>query len=65
MTDPKLMDPGVTVKVPLVVVALPIRDTETDGSEALDVRASVAVSVPDVVGAKVTERLALAPAGRV
>lgn len=53
------------VTVPVVVVALPARDTETEGSDAFEVRASVAVLVPPVVGAKVTERLALTPAGRI
>lgn len=61
---PKLIDPGVTPRVPVVVVVLPepMRDAVTDGSDALDVSASVAVSVPDVVGAKVTDILALVPA---
>lgn len=66
VTLPKIIDPGVTPRVPLVVVVfpVPVRDAVTDGSDALDVSASVAVFVPGVVGAKVTDRLALAPAAR-
>jgi hypothetical protein len=65
VTLPKLMDPGVTPRVPLEVVPLPVRETPTDGSDALELRESVALSVPVVEGAKVTDRLALPPAGRV
>ena len=66
VTLPKLMDPGVTPRVPLeVVVPLPVRETPTEGSDALELRERVALSVPVVEGAKVTDRLALPPAGRV
>ena len=65
VTMPKLMDPGVTPSVPLEVVALPVRDTATEGSEAFERRVTVAVSVPAAVGAKVTDRLAPPPAARV
>ena len=65
MTVPKLMDPGVTPSVPLDVVALPVRETATEGSEALEVRVRVPVLVPAAVGVKVTDRLALLPAARV
>jgi hypothetical protein len=62
---PKLMEPGVTPNVPLDVVPLPVRDTPTFGSDALELRDSVALSVPVVEGVKITDRLALPPAGRV
>jgi hypothetical protein len=62
---PKLMDPGVTASVPLKLVPLPARATDTDGSEAFEVSESVALFVPAVVGEKVTARLALVPAARV
>jgi hypothetical protein len=65
VTLPKLKDPGVTPRLPLEVVPLPVRATPTDASDALEVRESVALSVPVVEGAKVTDRLALPPAGRV
>jgi hypothetical protein len=66
MTLPKLVDPGVTPRVPLEVIPLPVRETPTDGSDALELlRESVALSVPVVEGTKVTDRLALPPAGRV
>lgn len=65
VTVPKLMDPGVTARVPLEVVALPERDTETEGSEASEPRVTVAVSVPATVGVKVTDKLALLPGARV
>ena len=45
---PKLMEPGVTPNVPLDVVPLPVRDTPTVGSDALELRDSVALSVPAV-----------------
>jgi hypothetical protein len=64
VTLPKLMDAGVTPTVPLEVVPLPVRETLTDGSDAFEVKESVALSVPAVEGAKVTYTLALAPAGR-
>jgi hypothetical protein len=64
VTLPKLMDPGVTPRVPLEVVPLPVRETLTDGSEALELRESVALYVPVAEGTKVTDRLALPPAGR-
>jgi hypothetical protein len=65
VTLPKLKDPGVTARFPLEVVPLPVRATPTDGSDALELRKSVALFVPVVEGAKVTDRLALLPAGRV
>ena len=65
VTLPKLMDPGVTPRVPLEVVPLAVRETPTDGSDALELRESVALYVPVVGGTKVTDRLALPPADRV
>ena len=65
VTVPKLIDPGVTPRVPLRLVAVPVKDTATDGSDALEASESVALLVPLVEGAKVTDRLALAPAGSV
>ena len=50
--------------MPLVVVAVPLRATATDGSDAFEVIARLAVSVPDLVGENVTDRVALEPAGR-
>jgi hypothetical protein len=64
-TLPKLVDPGVTFRVPVEVVPPPVRDTPTDGSDALELRESVALSVPVVEGTKVTDRLAVPPGGRV
>jgi hypothetical protein len=65
VTVPKLMDPGVTPSVPLEFVALPVRYTATEGSEALEARVRVALSVPAAVGAKVIHRPALLSAARV
>jgi hypothetical protein len=65
VTLPKLMEPGVTPNVPLDVVPLPVRDTLTDGSDALELRESAALTGPVVDGVKVTERLVLLPAAKV
>lgn len=62
MIAPKLIEIGVTASVPVVVVAVPERATEIDGSDASEVTARVAVAVPTEFGVKVTEKLALAPA---
>ena len=64
VTLPKLIEPGVTASVPLVVVPLPLRETFTLGSDAFEASVRVAFSVPDVLGEKVTDRFALAPAAR-
>ena len=61
---PNFMEPGATLSMPLVVVAVPLRATATDGSDAFEVIARLAVSVPDLVGENVTDRVALEPAGR-
>ena len=65
VTLPKLIDPGLTPKVPVAVVPLPLRDTHTDGLEALELKESVTLSVPVADGEKVTDRLTLPPAGSV
>jgi len=65
VTMPKPMEPGVTPSVPFELVPLPVRDTPTNGSDALELRDSVALSVPVVDGANVIARVALPPAGRV
>ena len=65
VTVPKFIDPGVNPSVPLEVVALPVRDTATEGLEASELSVTLAVSVPAAVGAKITDRLALPPAASV
>ena len=65
VTLPKLMDPGVTPRVPVVVVPLPVRETLTKELEAFELRERVALSVPAAVGEKTTDRLALLPGARV
>jgi hypothetical protein len=65
VTLPKLREPGVTPNVPLDVVPLPVRGTPTEGSDALELRESVALAVPVVDGVNVTERLVLPPAAKV
>jgi len=64
VTLPKLIEPGVTESVPLVVVPLPFKETFMLGSDPFELKVSVALSGPDVVGEKVTDRFALAPAAR-
>ena len=64
MTLPKLIDPGVTPSVPLELVPLPVKDTPTDGSDALEASESVALDVPAIVGEKITERFTLAPGAK-
>ena len=61
---PKFKAPGVTPSVPVVVVALPLRATVADESVAFDAMTRLAVSVPELVGAKVTDKFALAPGAR-
>ncbi len=62
VTLPKLNEPGVTPSVPVVLLAEPLRATVTEGSAAVDAMARLAVSVPELVGEKVTARFVLAPA---
>jgi len=63
-TLPKLMDPGLTPRVPLVAVAVPLSETITDGSDAFDAMARLAVFVPELVGENLTDRFAVEPAAR-
>jgi hypothetical protein len=56
------MEPGVTPSVPLVVVAVPLSETATDGSDALEVMARLAMSVPELVGENFIVRFVLEPA---
>ena len=65
VTVPKLIETGVSASVPVAVVALPDRATATDGLDASELRVRVAEAVPATVGAKTTDKLALAPAARV
>jgi len=60
----KFMEPGVTPSVPLIVVAVPLSETATDGSAAFDAIERLAVSVPELIGEKFTARLALEPAAK-
>jgi hypothetical protein len=64
VTLPKLMEPGATPNVPLVVVAVPLSETATDGSDAFDAIARLALSVPELVGENFTVRFALEFAGK-
>jgi len=63
-TLPKLMEPGVTARVPLVAFAVPLSETVTDGSAAFDAMARLAVFVPELVGENLTCRFAVEPAAR-
>jgi hypothetical protein len=65
VTVPKLIETGVSASVPVAVVALPDRATATEGLDASELRVRVAEAVPATVGAKTTDKLALAPAARV
>jgi len=56
------MEPGVTPSVPFGLLPVPVRETETEGFDALDMSESVALTAPTVVGEKVTDSCALAPA---
>jgi hypothetical protein len=64
VTLPKLMEPGVTPMVPLVVVPLPVRETVTDEFAAFDAIARLALVAPELIGENVSERFALAPAAK-
>ena len=64
VTVPKFMEPGVILRVPLEVVAVPLRETVTAGSEAFDAIARLAVPVPELVGANVTAKFVLVPAAK-
>src|SRR6201988_772753 len=62
---PKLMDPGVTPRVAVEVVAVPEREMATEESDAFELMVRVALSVPAAVGANFTDKLALFPAANV
>jgi hypothetical protein len=62
---PKLMDPGVSASVPVEFIAVPERETATEGSGAVELMVRIALSLPSTMGANLTERFALTPAGRV
>jgi len=62
---PKLMDPGVTPKAPVEVVAVAEREMATEESDAFELRLRVALSVPAVVGANFTDKFAVLPAAKV
>ena len=62
---PKLIEPGVRATEPLASVPLPESKILALESDALEVRVSVALSVPEVVGEKVTDRFVLPPASKV
>ncbi len=61
---PKSMEAGATARVPEGSVPVPLRETVTDGFDAVDAMTRLALFVPALVGEKVTYRLALAPAAR-
>jgi len=61
VTLPKFIALGATVRAPFELVPLPVSEMETEGSEALEARMSVALLVPTVVGANTTDKPALAP----
>jgi len=64
-TLPKLIEVGVTLRLPTAVVPVPESATLTDGSDAFEVIDSVALSAPEAVGANVTVSAAVVPAFRV
>jgi hypothetical protein len=65
VTVPKFIALGVTLRVPLEEVALPVSETDTDGSEALEASVRLALLVPVAVGAKTIDKPALAPEANV
>ena len=65
VTLPKFIALGATLSVPLELVPLPVNDTDSEGSEALEASVSIALLAPVVVGAKATDKPALAPAAKV
>jgi len=62
---PKPMDPGVTPSVPVEFVAVPERETATEGLDAVELMVRMALSLPATAGANLTDKFALTPAGRV
>jgi hypothetical protein len=65
VTEPKLIEPGVTPNVPLEVAPVPDSAIVIFGSEAFELSERVALAVPATVGEKTTDRLTLLPAARV
>ncbi len=65
VTLPKLREPGLTEIVPTTALPVPERETFTVGLDALEARVRVALAEPEVVGANVTDMLALTPGLRV
>ena len=65
VTEPKLIEPGVTPNVPLEVAPVPDKAIVTVGSEAFELSDRVALAVPTTVGEKTTDILTLLPAARV
>ena len=61
-TLPKLSEPGETPSVPAGLVPLPDNATFTEGLDAFEANASVALSVPVTVGANDTFNVAVLPA---
>jgi hypothetical protein len=57
VTEPKLIEPGVTPNVPLEVAPVPDRAILTVGSEAFELSERVALAVPTTVGEKTTARV--------
>ena len=65
VTLPKFSALGATLRVPLEEVPLPVSETDTDGSEALEASVRVALLAPVAVGAKAIDKPALAPGANV
>jgi hypothetical protein len=65
VTEPKLIEPGVTPSVPLELAPVPDKVMVTVGSEAFELSERVPLAVPTTVGEKATDRLTLLPAARV
>ena len=61
---PKFIEDGLTARLPAEVVPLPVSETATDGSEASELSMRVALLVPLLAGANVTDKLTLLPALR-
>jgi hypothetical protein len=65
VTEPKLIEPGVTPTVLLELAPVPDRATVAVGSEAFELSERVALAVPTTVGENTTDKLTLLPAARV
>jgi hypothetical protein len=62
---PKLIDAGVTPSVLVEVIAVPERETATEGLDPFELMVRVAPSVPATVGENFTDKFALLPAATV